>query len=46
MRKIVNKIILTIVSFFWLTNIFGQAENTKLKIARLSGDFYVYTTYH
>lgn len=38
-------IILTITSVFWLTGIFGQAEEAKLKIAHLTGDFYIYTTY-
>jgi len=39
-------IILTITSVFWLTGIFGQAEEAKLKIAHLTGDFYIYTTYN
>jgi len=38
--------ILTIASIFFLTNIFGQAENAKLKISHLTGDFYIYTTYN
>ncbi len=38
--------ILTIVFIFSLTNIFGQAGKEKLKIAPLTGDFYVYTTYN
>ena len=38
--------ILTIVFIFSLSNIFGQAENAKLKISHLTGDFYVYTTYN
>ncbi len=39
-------IILTIAFIFSLTNIFGQAENVKLKISHLTGDFYIYTTYN
>ncbi len=39
-------IILTMTFMFSLTNIFGQAENTKLKISHLTGDFYIYTTYN
>jgi metallo-beta-lactamase class B len=39
-------IIFTIAFIFTLTNIFGQAENAKLKISHLTGDFYVYTTYN
>jgi metallo-beta-lactamase class B len=39
-------IILTIAFILSLSNIFGQAENTKLKISHLTGDFYVYTTYN
>jgi len=31
---------------FSLTDIFGQAENAKLKISQLTGDFYIYTTYN
>ncbi len=31
---------------FSLTNIFAQAENEKLKISPLTGDFYIYTTYN
>jgi len=38
--------ILTIVFIFSLTNIFGQAGKEKLKIAPLTGDFYIYTTYN
>jgi len=41
-----HRIILTIAFIFYLSNIFGQAENAKLKIAHLTGDFYVYTTYN
>jgi metallo-beta-lactamase class B len=39
-------IVLTIVFIFSLTSIFGQTENVKLKISRLTDDFYVYTTYN
>lgn len=39
-------ILLTITSFFSLTNIFGQTGNAKLKISHLTGDFYIYTTYN
>jgi len=39
-------IILTIALIFSMTNIFGQAENPKLKISHLTGDFYIYTTYN
>ena len=41
-----HRIILTIVFIFSLTDIFGQAENAKLKIAHLTGAFYIYTTYN
>lgn len=39
-------IFLTIAFIFSLNSIFGQAENTKLKISHLAGDFYIYTTYN
>jgi len=39
-------IILTIAFIFSLTNSSGQAENAKLNISHLTGDFYIYTTYH
>jgi metallo-beta-lactamase class B len=39
-------IILTIGFIFSLISIFGQAENAKLKISHLTGDFYIYTTYN
>lgn len=45
-RNIMRTIILTIAFIFFLTNIFGQAENVKLKISHLTGDFYIYTTYN
>ncbi len=36
----------TLFYLFLLSNVFGQAEESKLKIVHLTGDFYVYTTYH
>ena len=36
----------TTVFAFLLTNIFGQADYTKLKISHLTGDFFIYTTYN
>jgi len=39
-------IILTITFIFYLTNIFGQINEAKLKISHLTGDFYIYTTYN
>ncbi len=39
-------IILTIAFIFSLTNISGQAGKEKLKIAHLTGDFFIYTTYN
>jgi metallo-beta-lactamase class B len=39
-------IILTIGFIFSLTAVFAQAEKPKLKIAHLTGDFYIYTTYN
>lgn len=39
-------IILTIAFIFSLTNISRQAGKEKLKIAPLTGDFYIYTTYN
>jgi metallo-beta-lactamase class B len=39
-------IILIVAFIFSLSNIFGQAENAKLKIVHLTGDFYIYTTYN
>jgi metallo-beta-lactamase class B len=38
--------ILTITFTLFLTNLFGQAEKSKLKISHLTGDFYIYTTYN
>ena len=37
---------LTTLFIFFLTNIFGQAKDMKLKISHLTGDFYIYTTYN
>lgn len=39
-------ILLTLTFLFSLTQVFGQAEEPKLKIAHLTGDFYIYTTYN
>ncbi|GAB3900141.1 BcII family subclass B1 metallo-beta-lactamase [Larkinella knui] len=39
-------VILTIAFLFSMSPVFGQAENEKLKIAHLTGDFYIYTTYN
>ena len=36
----------TIISLFFLANIFGQAIDSSLKITPLTGDFYVYTTFN
>jgi metallo-beta-lactamase class B len=41
-----QKIILTIVFVFCLSNVFGQTENAPLKLFHLTGDFYIYTTYN
>jgi len=39
--------IIFIIAFtFSLTCVFGQTEETKLKISHLTGDFYIYTTYN
>ncbi len=40
------KIIIILICFFSLNNIFAQAKNAKLKIAPLTGNFYIYTTYN
>lgn len=37
---------LTITLFFFLTTIFAQTEDAKLKISHITGDFYSYTTYN
>lgn len=39
-------IILTITLILTLTNVYGQADEVKLKISHLTGDFFVYTTYN
>ncbi len=39
-------LILIVVSVFSLHLAWGQKENAKLKIAHLTGDFYIYTTYN
>ncbi|GAB4023078.1 hypothetical protein GCM10028808_72510 [Spirosoma migulaei] len=41
-----RSIIVTLFCIFSVTTIFGQAENAKLKISQLTGDFYIYTTYN
>lgn len=38
--------ILTVACILILNNTFGQAQKPKLKIAHLTGDFYIYTTYN
>lgn len=38
--------ILALISVFFQPHIFGQAGEAKLKIAHLTGDFYIYTTYN
>lgn len=38
--------LLTIILVCALTTVFGQSEQTKLKISHLTGDFYIYTTYN
>lgn len=41
-----RKILLIIAFVFSLTAVYGQEENAKLRIAHLTGDFYIYTTYN
>jgi metallo-beta-lactamase class B len=43
---IMGKTATTIVSFLFLTNIFGQAKDSSLKISHLTDDFFVFTTYN
>jgi metallo-beta-lactamase class B len=38
--------IATIICFLFSGNIFGQSPDTKLKISRLTDDFYIFTTYN
>lgn len=38
--------LLSFLLLFPLTHVFGQTKNTGLKITPLTGDFYIYTTYH
>jgi metallo-beta-lactamase class B len=40
-----TKLPLLLAYLFTLTNLFGQSSEPKLKIAHLTGDFYLYTTY-
>ena len=39
-------ILAAIIFSFYLTNLFGQTSNAPLKISRLTGDFYIFTTYN
>ncbi len=41
-----KKFVPTIISLFCLANVFGQATSPKLVIKKLTGDFYIYTTYN
>ncbi|MCD0476075.1 subclass B1 metallo-beta-lactamase [Flavobacterium sp. EDS] len=41
-----QKIIILLLLFIGFTKSFGQAENNKLQISHLTGDFYVYKTFH
>ncbi|MEP7256469.1 MAG: BlaB/IND/MUS family subclass B1 metallo-beta-lactamase [Ferruginibacter sp.] len=41
-----RKLTATIISLFFLTNIFAQVTDSNLKIAHLTGDFYVFTTFN
>jgi metallo-beta-lactamase class B len=38
--------IITVLYLFYLTNTFGQTTGGDLKIAHLTGDFYIFTTYN
>ncbi|MBL7703838.1 MAG: BlaB/IND/MUS family subclass B1 metallo-beta-lactamase [Ferruginibacter sp.] len=42
----VRKISLSIILIACFTSLFAQAEKSRLKITRLTGDFYLYTTYN
>ncbi len=44
--NLMRTITTTIIFLLFLTNIFGQATDSKLKIAHLTGDFYVFTAYN
>ena len=44
--NIMRTILLIIVSIFSFGDIFGQAPDSQLQITRLTGDFYIYTTYN
>ena len=39
-----RKIATTVISLLFLSNIFGQSADSSLKITRLTGDFYIFTT--
>lgn len=41
-----NAVLLTINFIFFLSALFGQTGDAKLKISPLTGDFYIYTTYN
>ncbi|MEZ0129922.1 subclass B1 metallo-beta-lactamase, partial [Flavobacterium sp. LBUM151] len=41
MRKLVS-----IILFLVLSNTFAQSKNSPLQISHLTGDFYVYRTFH
>ncbi len=40
------KLLTIILTFGLLSPVFGQAQEAKLKISHLTGDFYIYTTYN
>lgn len=41
-----NAVLLTINFIFFLSALYGQTEDAKLKISPLTGDFYIYSTYN
>lgn len=41
-----NQVMMLFCCLFFVGNSYGQAENAKLKIESLAGDFYIYTTYN
>jgi metallo-beta-lactamase class B len=45
-QKTMRTILLIITFIFSQTKIFAQAQEAKLKISHLTGDFYIYTTYN